>query len=90
MDDKKNKVIVEIFGESYPIKSDGEVAQIERIAAIVDSRMKKIARTNSLLSPAKVAVLAALNLADEYEKLQGDYQELMQILKNEKNYRQKK
>lgn len=45
--------------------------------------MKMVARANPLLAPTKIAVLAALNITDEYLKLQEDYQQLLDMLKNE-------
>lgn len=84
MSGKKSKVTVEIMGEICTLKGDVEVDRILRVAALVDERMKKIARGNSRLSPAKVAVLAALNIADEYLKLEQDYLELIDMVKEEK------
>ncbi|EAX48259.1 protein of unknown function DUF710 [Thermosinus carboxydivorans Nor1] len=84
MDGKKTKITVEIFGETYALKGDIEPERILRVAAILDERMKKIAKANSRLSPSKVAVLAALNIADEYLRLEQDYQQLLKMLKDEK------
>jgi cell division protein ZapA len=81
MNGKKFKVTVEIYGEYYGLKGDVEPEQIEKVAALVDERMKQIARGNSRLSTAKIAVLAALNLAEDYAKLEKDYQQLVQMLK---------
>ncbi len=84
MSEKKCKVTVEIFGETYALKSDGESERVVQVAAMLDQRMKIIARSNSRLSPAKIAVLAALNIADEFLRLERDYQQLVQMVKEEK------
>lgn len=84
MNEKKNKVTVEIFGETYCLKSDVEHGQVITVAAVVDSRMKKIAEKNLRLSPAKVAVLAALNIAEEFLQLEKDYKQLIQMVEEEK------
>ncbi|HWR38849.1 MAG TPA: cell division protein ZapA, partial [Patescibacteria group bacterium] len=84
MSGKKSKVTVEIMGEVCTLKGDIEVERIVRVAAMVDERMQKIARGNSRLSPTKVAVLMALNLADEYLRLEQDYLELIDLVKEEK------
>lgn len=84
MSDKKSKVTVEIFGESYALKGDAEAERIFRIAELVDRRMKNIAKGNPRLSPAKISVLAALNLADDYLRLEQDYQQLIKMLKEQK------
>ncbi|MBP2655498.1 MAG: zapA [Firmicutes bacterium] len=77
---KKNKVMVEIFGESCSIKGEGEPARMMEVAALVDSRMRQTAQGNPRLSSAKVAVLAALNIADEFLRLKDDYRELVELL----------
>ncbi|VBB08767.1 cell division protein zapa [Lucifera butyrica] len=73
---------MEIFGETYPVKGDVEAERILQAAALLDDKMKKIAKTNPLLSSARIAVLAALNIADEYLRLDQDYQQLMQMVKD--------
>lgn len=82
---KKNKITVEIFGELYALKSDGEIDQVMKVAALVDTQMKRVARQNVNLSPVKVAVLAALNLAEEYAQLERDYKQLLKMVKEEGN-----
>lgn len=84
MSEKKSKVTVEIYGEKYALKGDADADRILRIAEVVDRRMKKIAKANPGLSPSKITVLAALNLADDYLRLEQDYQQLMELLKEQK------
>ena len=57
------------------------------LASFVDRRMKMIQQRNPNLSSTKVAVLTALNLADELNKLQDDYDELVKNLEEEKKSR---
>ncbi len=83
MSENQCKVTVEIFGETYALKGDIEPERVREIAAIVDERMKKIAKSNSRLSPAKVAVLAALNLADDLLRLEQDYNQVILMVKDE-------
>jgi len=84
MSDKKNKVTVEIYGENYALKGNVEPERIMHLAAMLDERMKKIARTNLRLSPTKIAVLTALNIADEFLRLEQDYQDLLKLIKEDK------
>ena len=79
--ESKNRVTVEIFGEVYALKGDIEPERVMKLAAMVDKRMRTIAKTNSQLSSLKIAVLAALNLADEYLLLEKDYSQLVEMLK---------
>ena len=64
---KKNEVIVNIFGNDYRVISDDlDPERIKEVAEIVDARMKEIHREFPLPSTTKIAVLACLNLVDEY------------------------
>ena len=49
--------------------------------------MLKIAKNQSALTPSKVAVLAALELASELNDLKNDYNDILKIVagKNDKN-----
>lgn len=78
----KHKVMVEIFGENYPIRGDAEPERIMRVAALLDERMRHTAGTHPRLSTAKIAILTALNIADEYLRLKNDYQQLLKITRD--------
>ena len=82
-----NKVSVEIFNQEYIVKGNENAEYIEMLAAYVDRRMRMIEQRNHSLSIAKVAVLTALNLADELNKLQEDYDDLVKVLEEEKRNR---
>ncbi|MPM91188.1 Cell division protein ZapA [bioreactor metagenome] len=84
MDDKQCKVTVEVYGESYALKGNLEAERVKMIAALVDAKMKAIAKNNAYLSPAKIAVLAALNLADDYLRLENDFNQIVQMVKEVK------
>jgi cell division protein ZapA len=53
---------------------------ILKIASQVDEKMSLISRRNPNLSPKKLAILTALNLADELSQLQEDYDNLVKLL----------
>jgi cell division protein ZapA len=57
-------VTVDIYDQAYHL-SGPDVAHVERLAARVDSRMRAVASTGRTADSLRVAVLAALNLADE-------------------------
>ena len=64
---KKNEVVVNIFGNDYRVISDDlDPERIKDVAEIVDAKMKEIHREFPLPSTTKIAVLACLNLVDEY------------------------
>ena len=56
---------VEIFGAIYPVRGEYEGEYLRELAEVVDSRMRQIAERVTTVDTAKIAMLAALNLADE-------------------------
>jgi cell division protein ZapA len=61
-------VLVEIFGEEYQIAAS-DARHVRKIAAHVDKKMREIAGLHSGQMPtAKLAVLAAMTIADELFK----------------------
>lgn len=66
------KMSVEIYGETYTMKVSDDRQRMMEIVEMVDSMMRQIGQNQ--LSYKHVAVLAALNIAEEYFKLKDDYQ----------------
>src|SRR5262245_21558372 len=64
MTDPKS-VSVEIFGQRYPIRSTLDPEYIQRLAAYVDGKIRAAGESAPGGDPVRVAVLAALNIADE-------------------------
>ncbi|HKE07067.1 MAG TPA: cell division protein ZapA, partial [Candidatus Acidoferrum sp.] len=56
---------VEIYDQVYPIQGDLDEEYIRKIAAYVDEKMRLIAAVARTVDSQKVAVLAALAIADE-------------------------
>jgi cell division protein ZapA len=61
---------VQIFGQSYNVRGEEDKAYIEELARYVDGKMKALAESTGAGDSLKVAILAALNLADELFKLE--------------------
>lgn len=74
----KNKVTVTIGGFDYTILADESEEHIKRSAALVDRKLQELA--HEPLSAVQKAVLAALNIADDYYKHQDSMSELRQQL----------
>lgn len=58
-------VKVDIFGKTYTLKGDADSDYVQKVAAFVDERMNEVAGNSSVASTEKVAILAAVNIADE-------------------------
>ena len=65
MSEKPTMVHVEIFGQSYALRAGEDPAYLERLAAFVDEHMQEVAKAAGAVDSVRVAVLAALNIADE-------------------------
>jgi len=67
-------VRVVINGKEIPVKGPDPVEYIRDIAEYVDRKMREISREARIPSSSHVAVLAALNIADEKFKLEQKMQ----------------
>ncbi len=60
---------VEIYNQTYNIRSDGDSEYITQLAEFVDNRMREISSGTLTVDSLKVAILAALHIADELHRL---------------------
>ena len=60
---------VEIYNQTYNIRSDGDSEYVTSLAEFVDQRMREIASGTLTVDSLKVAILAALHIADELHRL---------------------
>jgi cell division protein ZapA len=68
MDVKSDSTIVEIFGQTYSVRGEGDPDYLMELARFVDSRMREVAAQVATVDPMKIAILAALNIADEFSR----------------------
>ena len=80
---QENRVEVEIFGEYYTLKGDSSPEQMRALAKFVNQKMRQLAERNPRLTRTQAAVLAALNIAEEFKKLQEEYDNLVRLLEPE-------
>src|ERR1051325_6664489 len=60
---------VEIYNPTYSLRSDGDNDYILELAEYVDRKMREISSGTFTVDSLKVAILAALHIADEYYQL---------------------
>jgi cell division protein ZapA len=74
-------VNVRIYNQTYAIRaSDGNVERTLQLAAMVDDRMREISKSALTSDSLRLAVLAALHIADELDKANNKYEDLNQKL----------
>jgi cell division protein ZapA len=78
-----DKVIeIEIYGQKYRIRVKGEEDEkyISHLTSYVDQKMREVAVKSKSVDVLKVAVLAALNIADEYFLCQKNLDQLNEVI----------
>jgi len=68
-------ISVEIYKQTYKIRSDGHTEYIIQLAEFVDSRMREISSGTLTVDSLKVAILAALHIADELHRLKNMHEQ---------------
>ena len=85
-----SKVKVRIYGQEYTISGERDEETIVEIADYVDGKMREISRFFSSNIPGSLAVLAAINIADELfearEETEKVKEEKAQLEKDAENY----
>ncbi len=70
----KRPVEVEILGEKFTLRSEEEEDYVREVAGYVDLKMQEVLKTSRPVARYNVAMLAALNIADEYHRLKDRYE----------------
>src|SRR5437764_5407951 len=60
---------VEIYNQTYNSRTDGDSENVINLAEFVDNRMREISSGTLTVDSLKVAILAALHIADELHRL---------------------
>ncbi|WP_127583526.1 cell division protein ZapA, partial [Paenibacillus koleovorans] len=63
--EEKIRVTVDIYGTSYKLVTNNSVGYVKRVAQYVNDQMHQIAAGTQRLDVPRIAVLAAVNMADE-------------------------
>ena len=74
------RVTVMIGQEKYVLKTDMSDERLERLSNMVNSRLEQVAASKIRIPASRAAVLVALQLADDYMKLEEDHQLLLQLV----------
>jgi cell division protein ZapA len=81
MNEKPSPVKVQILGKEYPISCSEEEQHNLLIAArYLDSKMRQIRDTGRVIGTERIAVMAALNIANELTQAQNENKQLSQKL----------
>lgn len=67
--DEARATTVEILGREYKIRGSADDAYVQEVAGYVDAKMREVSRGSVAAAPDRVAILAAMNIADELMQL---------------------
>jgi len=74
-------VEVEIFGQTFRIAAgDATPIYIHRLAYYVDEKMRTLASATKTMSLNRMAILTALNIADDLFKLRDSYEQSARLV----------
>jgi cell division protein ZapA len=76
-------VKVQIFGQVFPIQGDLDEEYMQKLAEYVDEKMRAIVDMTPTVDTQKVAILAAMAIADELHSLQKERGEREELLKEQ-------
>ncbi|CAB1128411.1 Cell division protein ZapA [Candidatus Hydrogenisulfobacillus filiaventi] len=88
MEDGQTRTTVSIYGEDYAIRSDLPPETVEELARYVDTRMRVLAARNPHVPAGRLAILVALNCAEEVLRLEAKTEELTAALQQRWRSRQ--
>jgi cell division protein ZapA len=71
MNHEHEGIKVEIYDQSYLMKGDLDTEYVRGLAKMVDAKMRSIATRTRTVDTLRVAVLAAMNMADECQQLRS-------------------
>ena len=74
MDNPTGSVRIEIYDQEYHVNGSLNSSYLEELARYVDGKMRSIATRSHNVDSLRVAVLAALNIADEYHQMKSRYE----------------
>ncbi len=74
---EKRNVEVEIFGNTYTIKSELPEDKVKQVAAYVDMKMKEVSEKTKSVDSLRLAILTALNIAEECLRERNKREELL-------------
>jgi len=76
----KKALDVEILGQKFTISSDAEEGYMLKVACYVDGKMQELMQASKPVAKTNVAMLAALNIADEFHRLKDSHEAVLNRL----------
>ena len=75
---KERFVEIKVFGQAYTVKTDAEEDHIQAVAQYVNEKVDEVLKKTRSVSSLNVAILTALNIADDLIRERGKRLALLQ------------
>jgi cell division protein ZapA len=77
MNDPKSGVLqVKIYDREYVLRTSGDPDRLQKLCSELDKRMREACRTSGAADTLKAAMLAALSLADDLDRVQAQLKKM--------------
>lgn len=73
---KQTTLKVELLGQQFTLRGEEDTGHLERVADFVKRKLGDVGAGTRSVGPTKVALLTALNIADDYIKAMDESTEL--------------
>jgi len=83
--DDKTRIQVEIYNQTYTIVGEESAAHVRLVCGLVDQKMRDLKDNNQHLDTSRLAVLTAVNVMNDYLKLQEDYAKLQRTVEEKED-----
>lgn len=74
---------VQIFGQTFSVGGELDEAYVQKLASYVDKKMRAISNMTPTVDTQKIAVMAALAIADELHNLREERNDREELLKEQ-------
>lgn len=64
----KKEVEIKVLGQKFLVRSDSNEEYVNEVASFVDQKVSEVMRSSKSVASLNVAILAAMNIADEFLK----------------------
>ena len=78
----KKRYNIKILGQELSVVSDAEDEYVANVVRFVNEKMEEVLRSKNSLKTLDVAILAALNITEDYLKLRGVNKEIYDQLES--------
>jgi len=73
-------VQVKIYDRDYALRTTGDPERLHRICVSLDKRMREIAESSGTVDTLKLAILVALSLADDLDRIREELKRMDESL----------